>query len=37
MANTVTVSYMNKMGGQIKTLNDLTRQSWHWCSIKTDS
>ena len=34
MDNTVAVTYMNKMGGKIKTLNDLTRQSWHWCMAK---
>lgn len=31
MDNTVAVTYMNKMGVKIKTLNDLTRQIWHWC------
>jgi ribonuclease HI len=34
MDNTVAVTYINKMGGKIKTLNDLTRQIWHWCIVK---
>jgi hypothetical protein len=34
MDNTVAVTYINKMGGKIKTLNNLTRQIWHWCIVK---
>ena len=26
--------FLNKKGGKIKTLHDLTRQSWHWCMAK---
>lgn len=34
MNNTVAVTYKNKMGGKIKTLNDLTSQIRHWCMAK---
>jgi hypothetical protein len=34
MDNTVAVTYMNEMGGKIKTLNDLTSQIWQWCMAK---
>ena len=34
MDNTVAVTYINKMGGNTKALNDLTRQIWHWCIVK---
>ena len=31
MDNTVAVSYVNKMGGKISTLNKLARSLWLWC------
>ena len=31
MDNTVAVSYVNKQGGKISTLNDLTHELWLWC------
>ncbi|XP_062570047.1 uncharacterized protein LOC134232103, partial [Saccostrea cucullata] len=29
--NTVAVTYINKMGGKIETLNELTKQFWEFC------
>ena len=31
MDNTVAVSYVNKQGGKISALNDLTHELWLWC------
>lgn len=31
MDNTVAVSYVNKQGGNISALNDLTYELWLWC------
>jgi len=34
MDNTVAVTYINKMGGKIENLNDLTKNIWIWCMNK---
>lgn len=34
MDNTVAVTYINKMGGKIEILNDLTKNIWIWCMNK---
>ena len=34
MDNTVAVSYINKLGGKIKTLHTLAKEIWCWCISK---